>query len=98
MAVVEPELETKSLPANAYQPLKEGELYVPLVPAGMSLPEVTWRGEPPRGVGLHLAHSSENFAVEIGSDPKSCFRNQFIEYWLHALDEARLLGFGQYAK
>ncbi len=43
MAVVETELETKSLPANAYQPLKEGELYVPLVPTGMSLPEVTWR-------------------------------------------------------
>jgi putative OPT family oligopeptide transporter len=43
MAIAEPELETKSLPANAYQPLKEGELYVPLVPTGMSLPEVTWR-------------------------------------------------------
>jgi len=43
MAVVEPELETKSLPANAYQPLKEGELYLPLVPTSMSLPEVTWR-------------------------------------------------------
>ena len=38
-----PELETKSLPANAYQPLKEGELYVPLVPTSLSLPEVTWR-------------------------------------------------------
>lgn len=43
MAVVEPELETKSLPVNAYLPLKEGELYVPLVPASMSVPEVTWR-------------------------------------------------------
>ena len=43
MATTAPELEAKSLPANAYQPLKEGELYVPLVPAGMSLPEVTWR-------------------------------------------------------
>ena len=43
MATATPELETKSLPANAYQPLKEGELYVPLVPTGMSLPEVTWR-------------------------------------------------------
>ena len=43
MAVVETELETKSLPANAYQPLKEGELYVPLVPTSVSLPEVTWR-------------------------------------------------------
>ena len=36
MATATPELETKSLPANAYQPLKEGELYVPLVPTGMS--------------------------------------------------------------
>ena len=43
MAVVETELETKSLPANAYQPLKDGEVYVPLVPPAMSLPEVTWR-------------------------------------------------------
>jgi putative OPT family oligopeptide transporter len=43
MATATPELETKSLPANAYQPLKEGELYVPLVPTGMDLPEVTWR-------------------------------------------------------
>jgi putative OPT family oligopeptide transporter len=43
MATVAPELETKSLPANAYLPLKEGELYVPLVPASMGLPEVTWR-------------------------------------------------------
>ena len=43
MATAAPELETKSLPANAYQPLKEGELYVPLVPASMSVPEVTWR-------------------------------------------------------
>ncbi len=43
MATAAPELETKSLPANAYQPLKEGELYVPLVPTSMSVPEVTWR-------------------------------------------------------
>ncbi len=43
MAVVETELETKSLPANAYQPLKEGELYVPLVPTTVTLPEVTGR-------------------------------------------------------
>ena len=43
MATAAPELETKSLPANAYQPLKEGELYVPLVPTSVSLPEVTWR-------------------------------------------------------
>ncbi len=43
MATATPEHETKSLPANAYQPLKEGELYVPLVPASINLPEVTWR-------------------------------------------------------
>jgi putative OPT family oligopeptide transporter len=43
MATAAPELETKSLPANAYQPLKDGELYIPLVPTSMSLPEVTWR-------------------------------------------------------
>ncbi len=43
MATAAPELETKSLPANAYLPLKEGELYVPLVPPSMSVPEVTWR-------------------------------------------------------
>ena len=43
MATASAELETKSLPANAYQPLKEGEVYLPLVPTDMSLPEVTWR-------------------------------------------------------
>jgi putative OPT family oligopeptide transporter len=43
MAVVETEVESKSLAANAYQPLKQGELYVPLVPTSMSPPEVTWR-------------------------------------------------------
>ena len=37
------EVETKSLPANAYQPLKDGELYMPLVPTSMAPPEVTWR-------------------------------------------------------
>ena len=37
------EVETKSLPANAYQPLKDGELYMPLVPPTMAPPEVTWR-------------------------------------------------------
>ncbi len=37
------EVETKSLPANAYQPLKDGEIYVPLVPPSMAPPEVTWR-------------------------------------------------------
>jgi putative OPT family oligopeptide transporter len=43
MATVARELETESLPANAYQPLKEGELYMPLVPTNTSLPEITWR-------------------------------------------------------
>jgi putative OPT family oligopeptide transporter len=43
MATAASDLETKSLPANAYQPLKEGELYVPLVPASASAPEVTGR-------------------------------------------------------
>ncbi len=37
------EVETKSLPENAYQPLKDGEIYMPLVPASMAPPEVTWR-------------------------------------------------------
>ncbi len=43
MATASAELETKSLPVNAYQPLKQGEVYVPLVPPDMSLPEITWR-------------------------------------------------------
>ncbi len=43
MATAANELEVKSLPANAYEPLKEGELYFPLVPASANLPEVTWR-------------------------------------------------------
>ena len=45
MAVPAPavEPEPKTLPANAYQPLKEGEVYEPLVPTSMSMPEVTWR-------------------------------------------------------
>jgi len=37
------EVETKSLPENAYQPLKDGEVYMPLVPTSMAPPEVTWR-------------------------------------------------------
>ena len=37
------ENETKSLPANAYLPLKDGEAYVPLVPTTVSVPEVTLR-------------------------------------------------------
>jgi putative OPT family oligopeptide transporter len=40
------ELETKSLPANAYQPLKPGEAYPPLVPPGVTMPELT-----PRSIG-----------------------------------------------
>ena len=30
------EAEIKSLPENAYQPLKDGEVYMPLVPTSMS--------------------------------------------------------------
>ena len=37
------DVETKSLSENAYQPLKDGEIYMPLVPTSMSPPEVTWR-------------------------------------------------------
>ncbi|MGB0049781.1 MAG: OPT/YSL family transporter, partial [Terriglobales bacterium] len=37
------EAEIKSLPENAYQPLKDGEVYMPLVPTGTTPPEVTWR-------------------------------------------------------
>ena len=37
------EVEAKSLPANAYQPLKPGEQYVPLIPASVTLPELSWR-------------------------------------------------------
>src|SRR5687768_2090926 len=35
--------ETKSLPENAYEPLKPGEVYEPMVPAGQELPEATGR-------------------------------------------------------
>lgn len=35
--------ETKSLPANAYAPLKPGEPYAPMVPAEAEVPEATWR-------------------------------------------------------
>ena len=35
--------ETKSLPENAYLPLKEGEEYQPMVPAEQAPPETTWR-------------------------------------------------------
>src|SRR5512144_1794504 len=37
------EVETKSLPANAYQPLAPEETYQPVVPAETILPELTWR-------------------------------------------------------
>jgi putative OPT family oligopeptide transporter len=37
------DVETKSLSENAYQPLKDGEVYVPLVPASAGPPEVTRR-------------------------------------------------------
>jgi len=37
------EVETKSLPANAYTPLAENESYCPLVPAPAHEPELTWR-------------------------------------------------------
>ena len=37
------ETETKSLPANAYQPLAEGEAYCPLTPATEHPPELTAR-------------------------------------------------------
>ena len=37
------EIETTSLPENAYQPLKPGESYSPLVPAEDLLPELTLR-------------------------------------------------------
>jgi putative OPT family oligopeptide transporter len=35
--------ETKSLPENAYLPLKDGEEYQPMVPAEQAPPEATWR-------------------------------------------------------
>jgi len=37
------EPETRSLPANAYEPLKPGETYPPLVPAEARIPELTPR-------------------------------------------------------
>jgi len=38
-----PELETKSLPESAYEPLKPGESYPPIVAADVKLPELTAR-------------------------------------------------------
>jgi len=37
------QLETKSLPENAYQPMAEGETYLPIVPADAAPPELTPR-------------------------------------------------------
>jgi putative OPT family oligopeptide transporter len=37
------EVETKSLPLNAYEPLPQGQAYEPLVPADKELPELTPR-------------------------------------------------------
>jgi len=37
------EVESQSLSEKAYQPLTDGELYVPLVPADATPPEATWR-------------------------------------------------------
>jgi putative OPT family oligopeptide transporter len=36
-------IDTKTLPENAYKPLHDGELYLPIVPASANLQEVTWR-------------------------------------------------------
>jgi hypothetical protein len=38
-----PDPETTSLPENAYTPLKPGESYQPIVPANVTMPEVTGR-------------------------------------------------------
>jgi putative OPT family oligopeptide transporter len=35
--------DSKSLPENAYEPLKPGETYAPVVPAAQAPPEITWR-------------------------------------------------------
>lgn len=43
MPVVADEVEQKSLPANAYEPLPKGEEYLPLVPITAKLPELTGR-------------------------------------------------------
>lgn len=37
------EVETKSLPANAYKPLNDNEAYSPIVRASSQEPELTWR-------------------------------------------------------
>ena len=43
--------ETKSLPENAYIPLKPGETYQPIIPASIDVPQATWRAV---GWGLFL--------------------------------------------
>jgi len=43
--------ETKSLPENAYLPLKPGEVYYPIIPASADIPQATWRSV---GWGLFL--------------------------------------------
>jgi len=35
------QLETKSLPENAYQPMADGEIYLPIVPADSAVPKLT---------------------------------------------------------
>jgi putative OPT family oligopeptide transporter len=37
------QIDTKTLPENAYKPLHDGELYLPIVPASAQLPELTAR-------------------------------------------------------
>jgi putative OPT family oligopeptide transporter len=36
-------IDTKTLPENAYKPLRDGESYLPMVPASAQLPEITAR-------------------------------------------------------
>ena len=43
MTQTETESASKSLPLNAYQPLKPGESYTPIIPPGMHQPEITMR-------------------------------------------------------
>ncbi len=35
--------ETKSLPENAYLPLEPGQVYQPIIPASMDVPQASWR-------------------------------------------------------
>ena len=37
------DVESRSLPENAYQPLRPGETYQPIIPATTAPPELTWR-------------------------------------------------------